>query len=916
MDANFTFPARPKPIPRPAPASPPEPVNRESNALRASVLDAALELGFGANGAVANWMFNNTLEEEDEDPEEDPIGRGPLSATSDEYAPYSTPPTSISSHSESYHPAPSPFSSPSPNTATPPQVHFPSMSTPVPAAPAHGNKLRKQRRDGGYESDGGYVSDGGKKARARTKSKPKDPAPPSPPPISEPMELIPLTKEERKKKKKEKSGKGSKDHGGAETDTEDVPKASKSKSSSKKSSKKPSTDAGTGYETDDGYVSSSGKPKTKGRSRFFSLRRKGESTSEAAVEPVPPMPEPPREVFQLPIASRFATTLPPGEGSATPSTTSPSRAETPLLPPSRPFAFASGSGASSPSSSSTNSLLTPADQDTFGNGSLSINTRGSGASAHSFADEESSLRSATETKSANRTVTFASGHISIPPPQEAFSSRSPSPQPPSPPNTNTHTNPSSKSKFFNLLTRSESHQNAPDSKANISYPITRVEPNANADAAKAAKHVPSPISLSPNTAGGNASGASRAASPMGSPYVLLTPINTSPQRAPSPAPSGYTDFEGGGDYIVPSRSGSPLPPPSPNVLAYYDVPPPSPPPNGPLPRAPRGAQPSAARDPTPGVARLRNLSQDRAGGGGNMGRLDVSSPSMERGARLDVASPLSGRASPVSPGGGGGMMSPMTPGSGGGVQRGRAAPFPSQPLNGVRTMAGMGPGLAARAKIDRYRDLYAIQIPPTPRGARHGGYTGDEGEYEDEYNDDDQVDIRVEEYYDGEADADAEEDREILGVLGRFQDNNDSRERAARRGSALERNNSGALRPGAINNRRAPSPSRSIGMDGGGAGGYSDDDEASRYPDEDKTAGRSTMYRVENGNGRDTMRWSDDYSTRASFMDVDKSEQARGQLVQRVGVMFDLSGRERNAVPPVPKLPAALLAAGPGGNRF
>ncbi|KAJ7746644.1 hypothetical protein B0H16DRAFT_1692667 [Mycena metata] len=901
MDANFTFPARPKPTPRPAPASPPEPVNRESNALRASVLDAALQLGFGANGAVANWMFNNTLEEEDEEPEEDPIGRGPLSATSDEYAPSSTPPTSTSSHSESYHPIPSPFSSPNPDTATSPQVHFPSTSTPVPApTPTQSNKLRKQRRDGGYESDGGYVSDGGKKARARTKSKPKDPSPPSPPPISEPMELIPLTKEERKKKKKEKAGKGSKDHGGAETDTEDVPKLSKSKSS-KKSSKKPSTDAGTGYETDDGYVSSSGKPKTKGRSRFFSLRRKGDSTSEAVVEPVPPMPEPPREVFQLPIASRFATTLPPSEGSATPSTTSPSRAGTPLLPPSRPFAFASGSGSSSPSSSSANSLLTPADQDTFGNGSLSINT--AVGSARSVADEDSTLRSATETKSANRTVTFASGHISIPPTQDAFSSRSPSPQPP--PN-NTHINPGSKSKFFNLLTRSESHQNiAPDSKANISYPITRVEPNADADAAKAPRHVPSPISLSPNTA----SGASRATSAMGSPYVLLTPINTSmaPQRAPSPAPSGYTDFEGNGNYIVPSRSGSPLPPPSPNVLAYYDVPPPSPPPSGPLPRAPRGAPPSAARDPTPGVARLRNLSQDRAGGGG---RLGASSPSMERGARLDVASPISGRASPISPGGGGGMMSPMTPGSGGGVQRGRAAPFPTQPLNGVHTTAGMGmgPGLAARAKVDRYRDLYAIQIPPTPRGARRGGYA-DEG-YAEEYEYDDEVDIRVEEYDDREAYED--EGREMLGVLGRFQDNNDARERAARRGSALERNNSGALRPGTINPRRAPSPSRSIGMDGGGAGGYSDDDEASRYPDEDKTAGRSTMY----SDGRDTMRWSDNYSTRASFMDVDKSEQARGQLVQRVGVMFDLSGRERNVVPPVPKLPTAFLAGGPGGNRF
>ncbi|KDR66896.1 hypothetical protein GALMADRAFT_1135798 [Galerina marginata CBS 339.88] len=72
MDSNFTFP-RPQPaVPRPAPASSSsekqtEHISRESNALRASVLDAALELGIGSNSVVANWMFNNSLQEEDEE---------------------------------------------------------------------------------------------------------------------------------------------------------------------------------------------------------------------------------------------------------------------------------------------------------------------------------------------------------------------------------------------------------------------------------------------------------------------------------------------------------------------------------------------------------------------------------------------------------------------------------------------------------------------------------------------------------------------------------------------------------------------------------------------------------------------------------------------------------------------------------
>ncbi|KAJ7914938.1 hypothetical protein B0H13DRAFT_2001733 [Mycena leptocephala] len=780
MDASFRFPARPSPIPRPsAVQSPTEPVHRESRAIRASVLDVALELGLGANGTVANWMLNNSLEEEEE--EEDTVGKGPpLSATSDEYGTYSTPPTSVSSHSETFYPN---TASPDPSTATP-QVHFPAMPAP--------------------------------KARARTKSKTAKDAPPALP-ISEPMELIPLSKEERKKKKK--TTKSSKDHG-AETDTED---------------QKPSTEGGAGYETDDGYVSSSGKPKPKGRSRFFSLRKKSDPMPEpTVVEPVPPMPE--REVFDLPIASRFATTL--GANSA-----APSRAATPLLPPSRPFASTS----SSPSSSSANSLLTPGDQDSFGTGSLNVDV------SRPFGDDTSDKI-----------------------------------------NPNSTLSPMSASSQDQLSSRSPQRKFEPKSRILAGQTETRPRPH---------------IYPLPQTYGQSSSALNSRApspSPIGSPFVLLTPINTMNGRASSPTPS-TADIIPSADFIVPSRSASPgALPPSPNVLSYYDVPPPSPPPNGPLPRAPygRGPPPSATREPTIGLARLRSLSQDRAGGGSGGGRAGDKSWG-------------------ISP-----MMSPMTPSSAGGVQRGRAAPFPTQPVSQARgtttVSAGLGPGLAARAKVHRYRDLYAIQIPPTPdadepvRRPRVTRFADEEEDVEDG-----EVDIRVEEWDDGDGYGDGEE--EILGVLGRFRDTTTQNRRMGI-GIALERNNSGVLRPGAGGNfRRAPSPNggsptaaeyaaaADLGM-----GAYSDDDEASRYPDEDKTAGRSTMYRVEGG-ARETMRWSE-YSrntdTRASFMDLEKSEQARGQLVERVGAMFDLSGRERSAIPPVPKLPPSLLAAGPGGNRF
>ncbi|KAF7295199.1 hypothetical protein MIND_01058700 [Mycena indigotica] len=799
MDPNFTFPRqRPQAMPRPPPAEPPsEPVNRESNALRASVLDAALQLGLGSS-KMANWMLNNTLAEDEEEPEEDTPSRAPLSPTSEESISYSTPPTSHESYSD-----------PRPPPAVAPQVHFPPQPDPAPPLqpPSKLNKLRKQRRENGNDSDGGgYVSDGGKKARVRTKSKPTKPDPVVVFPISEPTELIPLSKEERKRKKKAAKG-GLKD---AETDTEDIPgKPAKAKSTKK--TKKGSADVGAGYETDDGYVSSSGK-KAKTR-RFFSLRKK-ESTSELAPEPEPVPPLPQHEAFDLPIASRFATTLPP----------SGSRAETPLMPPARPFA----SGSSSPSSAS--SLLTPNDPDSSAANSPLISTTSSRF-------DEDGLHDRSHSTGMDRPVS----------PLVASNS---------------------KSKFL------------------ISLPLTRT--GEQSSPSKAKTHL-APISLSPNPpmSGLNSRSVSPGPSPMGSPFVLLTPINTSSNpRVHSPANSGSTDIIPSTDFIVPSRSASPLPP-SPNVLSYYDVPPPSPPPTGPLPRPP------PSRDVGPGIARLRNMSRDRNGV-----QEGLSPIPRDPGSRSVSPSPISspwstgGRLSPLplSPG----ARSPISP-----TQRGRAAPFPSQPIIPSRSApnTGLGPGLAARVQVERYRDLYAIQIPDQTR---------------DRYRDEDEtsVNIRVQEG----SDEEVEDDPEITGVLGRFRQPV-NRERDA---AALERNNSGALRPGTNTRRVRFSPQRSPTREA-----YSeeeeDDDDASLYPDDERTAGRKTMFlfdKSSSGNEDDTIGARgtvySEYS-RASFMDNGKSEVARGRLVDRVGAMFDSTGRERPAAPPVPRLPPELLA---GANRF
>lgn len=60
---------------------------RNSNAVRASVLESALELGFSQNSTVANWIFNNPLSEEAEDLHPEPDNQGKPDANS-EPAPY------------------------------------------------------------------------------------------------------------------------------------------------------------------------------------------------------------------------------------------------------------------------------------------------------------------------------------------------------------------------------------------------------------------------------------------------------------------------------------------------------------------------------------------------------------------------------------------------------------------------------------------------------------------------------------------------------------------------------------------------------------------------------------------------------------------------------------------------------------
>lgn len=56
---------------------------RNSNIVRASVLETALELGFSQNSTVANWIFNNPLSEEVEELHLEPENQSNLETKSE-----------------------------------------------------------------------------------------------------------------------------------------------------------------------------------------------------------------------------------------------------------------------------------------------------------------------------------------------------------------------------------------------------------------------------------------------------------------------------------------------------------------------------------------------------------------------------------------------------------------------------------------------------------------------------------------------------------------------------------------------------------------------------------------------------------------------------------------------------------------
>ena len=249
---------------------------RESNALRASVLDAALLLGVGSNRTVTNWIFNNTI---DEDEEEQPTVPSPgltsaSTATSDESlvsppALY-TPLLPLPDSSTKSHP-------PAPLADLPPWVRDPK--------PPPLKKLKKRRAG----------------------DDPPDPDPDHPSKHS----LV--------------------DRG---YDTDVAPSKSRFARSKTSSSKpaKPRHHHLDGFETDDPAAPS---PKPKKTRSFFRLTSKSPSKADRAVPPLPVAPSPPvlppPFIPELFPGSRNAV-QPPPPPTSTPKARSPTPAPAPRHP--------------------------------------------------------------------------------------------------------------------------------------------------------------------------------------------------------------------------------------------------------------------------------------------------------------------------------------------------------------------------------------------------------------------------------------------------------------------------------------------------------------------------------------------------------------------------------------------------------
>ncbi|KAF6745659.1 hypothetical protein DFP72DRAFT_1091147 [Ephemerocybe angulata] len=396
-----------------------------------------------------------------------------------------------------------------------------------------------------------------------------------------------------------------------------------------------------------------------------------------------------------------------------------------------------------------------------------------------------------------------------------------------------------------------------------------------------------------------------------SPMRRRAPANLTIPHEGYNAHTGDEDGEGRGEGREKGegRGGGMLP--SPNVLAYYDIPPPSPPPVGPLPSVPPPPSPvPQAGGGLGGVGvgggGLGGMGLGGAGGGGALRsrvvelQRQVPELSVLRGVTPELRGPTPD------------LRDAREGESRGAVQilRGRESPFPTRPVVAqVPRAPQYGFGLSGVNGSRREQDVKRTKSGKRVRiregdsyiGGlaydRMSGAAGSEEGYGYEEGD---------AYAYGE-DGDGEDVGEYGDVLQRFVGSEDSHGRRSGEGSS-EGHGGAAL--GRMRSFEALRERTERGAVGSGYGWEGEEDGAKNRES----------------------RWSGSIYSRVSILDPDQSEEARDRFVRRVEAMMrgadgssegghgSAEGRpsgegERGYVPPVPKIPEGLVNSG-AWNRF
>ncbi|KAH9929160.1 uncharacterized protein B0H18DRAFT_1117523 [Fomitopsis serialis] len=584
------------PLPR-TPRERPQPIENRGSMLRASILESALELGVGGSGsAVARWMFS-PVEEGDEDVDAETEASPSLT-----YASTATSDDSFLSNTLSPRIQPGAgillqqVKPPNPAGLVPPSYYAsreglspinegvqhiqfdlsaspePRVVSPIPPT-GLGSRFRKLRLNAnGDESDGGYISDAGKGKKDKKKKSKKEKGDGNGTEYeSDGGYFSEASRTQRKKLKKDKKAAKEKAAESPTTDYEtDGGGVGRAKTKKTRSRKASVMSAGTGDDSDGGNVSESS-AKKKG---FFRRSRKKRDADDSPAQEVPPVPSLPADMKPLPIAGRYLR-------SPTPNMSELSRIVSDTSQRS------SDMSRTTTETSRTMSEFSRATFETSRTATPVINTPDE-ASLISYASTDPDAGSIIAREGLTKAFGDAKS-IHRPSYDVLATFRNQSPTPNQPEDSHGALSPTSHpfGRVFNSPNQSPS--NSP-SKSKNAKPVISA-PNT---AMLNAKHVPAPLVLSSPTS--VRSQVAQQYTP-GSDYIMVTPQATSmPSQTvqhqeseaarpdsdiflPSPNRRGFND----NGPPSPTTSQSSL---RPQVLAYYNIPPPTPPPQGPLPDVP------------------------------------------------------------------------------------------------------------------------------------------------------------------------------------------------------------------------------------------------------------------------------------------------------------------------------------------